>query len=263
MAINLVVPLVLAIILGILFAPLVDLMEKRRIPRAAGAGITMLLILVIAGGTIWLVESSVAGQVGTIQQQLNSARRRAADVVRLARLPAGFINEVTANIKAQLPKVGQSVANALLAGITGVATFLFGAFLAFYMLFFTLKDNEPISTWIGAHIGLPANWDTTSSRTRSSPCGSTSRARRCSPSHDRGHRARALGHRRAAGRRDQRGHLRAELHPVLRRDRLGGLRGPHRAGRRGVPSPSRRSIVVLWRRTSCSRSSRPGPSARR
>ena len=155
MAINLVVPLVLAVILGILFAPLVDVMEKRRIPRAAGATITMLLIVVIAGGTIWLVEASVAGQVGMIQQQLNSAFVELQKWFDSLTLPAGFINEVTTNIKAQLPKVGQSVANALLAGITGIATFLFGAFLAFYMLFFTLKDNEPISSWIGSHVGLP------------------------------------------------------------------------------------------------------------
>jgi predicted PurR-regulated permease PerM len=156
-AVTLVVPLVLAVILGILFAPLVDIMERRRIPRAAGAGVTMLLILAIAVGTVWLVESSVAGQLGTIQKQLNSAALELQTWFDSLALPAGFINEVTVNVKAQIPKLGQTAANALLAGISGIASFLFGTFLAFYMLFFTLKDNEPISTWIGSHVGLPAD----------------------------------------------------------------------------------------------------------
>ena len=154
-AVTLVVPLVLAVILGILFAPLVDIMERRRVPRAAGAGLTMLLILAIAVGTVWLVESSVASQMGTIQQQLNSAAGELQTWFDSLKLPASFINEVTANVKAQIPKLGQTAANALLAGLSGIAAFLFGTFLAFYMLFFTLKDNEPISLWIGGHVGLP------------------------------------------------------------------------------------------------------------
>ena len=155
-AMSLVVPLVLAVILGILFAPVVDRMERWKIPRAAGTGITMLLILAIAVGTIWLVESSVASQMSTINRQLYSALGELQVWFDGLKLPVGFINEVTANVKAQIPKLGQTAANALIAGVSGVFAFLFGTFLAFYMLFFTLKDNEPISAWIGAHVGLPA-----------------------------------------------------------------------------------------------------------
>jgi len=32
----------------------------------------------------------------------------------------------------------------------------FGAFIALYMLFFTLKDTEIISQWAGGHLGLPS-----------------------------------------------------------------------------------------------------------
>ena len=154
-AMSLVVPLVLAIILGILFAPLVDTMERWRIPRAAGAGVTMLFVLGIAVATIWVVESSVAEQWPTIQQQLNSAAVEVQVWFDGLNLPPGFIDEVVANVRSQIPKVGQTAANALVAGVSGVFAFLFGTFLAFYMLFFTLKDNEEIATWIGSHVGLP------------------------------------------------------------------------------------------------------------
>lgn len=155
LAAGIVVPLVLAIVLGILFAPLVDIMEKWRIPRAAGAGITMLLVLGIAVGTIWLVESSVASQIPTITKQLDAAWTSLQTWFVSLNLPSAFMADLTKNLKGQIPSVSQALANVAFSGITNTFAFLFEAFLAFYMLFFTLKDNEPISLWIGSHVGLP------------------------------------------------------------------------------------------------------------
>jgi len=155
-AMGLVVPLVLAVILGIIFAPLVDTMETRRVPRAVGAAFTMLLVLAIAVATVWVVESSVAAQWPTIQEQLNSAASNLQVWFDGLDLPAGFEADVTANVKSQIPKLGQTAANAVIAGVSGIFSFLFGTFLAFYMLFFTLKDIDEIATWIGSNIGLPS-----------------------------------------------------------------------------------------------------------
>ena len=155
-AASIVIPLVLAIVLGIVFVPLVDLMERRGLPRAAGAGITMVLILAIAVGTIWIVEYSVASQFPVIQKQLTAAATSIQAWAATLNLPASFTTSLTSSIKQEAPKLGQATANWLLSMITGVLGFIFTAFLAFYMLFFTLTDNDLIARWIGSHVGLPA-----------------------------------------------------------------------------------------------------------
>ena len=152
---SIVVPLVLAIVLGIVFVPLVDIMERRGLPRPAGAGITMVLILAIAVGTVWIVEYSVASQFSVIQKQLTSAAASIQAWAATLDLPASFTTSLTSSIKQEAPKVGQAAANWLLSALTGILTLIFTAFLAFYMLFFTLTDNDLIARWIGSHLGLP------------------------------------------------------------------------------------------------------------
>jgi predicted PurR-regulated permease PerM len=155
-AASIVIPLILAIVLGIVFVPLVDMMERRRIPRAAGAGITMVLILVIAVGTGWIVWHSVATQFPVIQKQLTAAAASIQVWLATFDLPASFTTSVTTSVKQEAPKVGQAAANWVLQTISSTLALIFTAFLAFYMLFFTLADNALISRWIGSHIGLPA-----------------------------------------------------------------------------------------------------------
>ena len=152
---SIIIPLILAVILGILFAPIVDILESRKVPRALGATLTMLLVLAIAGGTIWIVATSVIGQWPTIQKQFMSAYAGAAAWFDSLNIPNSTKAQVQDQVQQLAPKMGQWVATLFFSSVTNAAAFLFGTFLAFYMLFFTLKDNQLIRQSIGRSIGLP------------------------------------------------------------------------------------------------------------
>ena len=152
---SIVIPLILAVILGVVFAPLVDVMQRYKVPRALGATIAMLLVLAIAGGTIWIVVTSVIGQWSIISKQLTSAYNSLAVWFDTLDIPASAQKTVQSGVQQVLPKVGQWFANLVFSSLSSAAAFAFGTFLAFYMLFFTLKDSELITRSLGRSMGLP------------------------------------------------------------------------------------------------------------
>jgi putative heme transporter len=152
---SVVVPLLLAIILGIVFGPLVDWLAARRVPRAAAAGLVMLLVLGIVVGTLSIVVNSVFAQMGTIQSQVAAGYAAVNSWVHGLNVSDATKTSILSNLAALAPKIGSWVLNATMAGASSLASLAFGAFIALYMLFFTLKDTEMISHWAGEHLGLP------------------------------------------------------------------------------------------------------------
>jgi len=153
---SIVIPLILAVIMGVVFAPLVDIMERYKVPRALGATLAMLLVLAIAGGTIWIVVTSVLGQWSIITKQLTSAYASLATWFDSLDIPSSAQKTVQDGAQQVIPKVGQWFASLLVSSLSSAAAFAFGTFLAFYMLFFTLKDSELITRSVGRSMGLQA-----------------------------------------------------------------------------------------------------------
>ena len=73
---TIVVPVVTAAILASVLAPLVRWLKHHRIPRGAGAGIVLLLIVVAGAALALLVLSGISAQSSEIESQLQSAANK-------------------------------------------------------------------------------------------------------------------------------------------------------------------------------------------
>jgi putative heme transporter len=153
---DLVMPLAVAAVLGVLFAPIVDWMARRSIPRGAGAGLVLVLLLAVIVATIWLVVTGVIGQSATIGEQVTAGIDSVVAWATSLNLPAGFADQVVTKLGEALEGAGGSIASALSKGLSGTAAFLSGLFLGGFMLYFILKDWGTISDWLGKHLGVPA-----------------------------------------------------------------------------------------------------------
>ncbi len=151
---SIAIPLAFAVMLGIVFAPLVDGMQKAKIPRPAGAVIALLLVVGVIGGAIWITVSSIVTQWPVIQEQLASAWAQLGELAKQYNIPQDVITQIDAAVKKALPDLAQGIASKLTAGLSGTISFLFGAFLALYMLYLVLADYHKLSEWMGAHMGL-------------------------------------------------------------------------------------------------------------
>ena len=156
LASGLVTPLVLSVVIGMLFYPLVDAMEKRRIPRSAGAAIVILLLVVLAVGVVWITVAGILTQTSAITSGVEAGITALQDWVATLDIPADTVDSVTKSVTASAPKFASGVAGAFGSSLSGLAAFAFGMFLGIFMLFYILSDWHSMATWIGEHLGYPA-----------------------------------------------------------------------------------------------------------
>lgn len=152
---GLVVPLVVAIVVGVLFVPAVDRLA-RVVPRPAAAALVLLGLLVAAGLSVVLAVAGVVDQAPSIGRNLS----------------AGFDQIVTwlDDLDLQVAD-GDRMVDGLadvwtlavpgLAGIFGTvfsstAAFFAGMFVGVFMLYFVLADWEELRAWVASHLGVEA-----------------------------------------------------------------------------------------------------------
>jgi predicted PurR-regulated permease PerM len=149
---TIVMPVILAAVLGAVAGPLVGWLERHRVPRIGGA-ILVLLGLVAIGVLIFsLVTGGVSEQSGDISGKADQG----LDKVQ------GWLNDVGVNaqsakedVQKAAPEIRTTLLGGLAKGIESLGSLLF--FLAFATLstLFVLKDGPVMRAFINRHLGVP------------------------------------------------------------------------------------------------------------
>lgn len=154
---SLVIPLVVAVVLGMLFVPLVDVLARTRVPRSIATGIVMVGLLVIVGGSVAVAVAGVVDQASEIQAQLEAGLETV--IVWLADLgidlgsPEEVLESIGDLITGAIPGLGGYVATIL----SGLGAFIAGTLIALFILYFVLADWDNLALWTGTHLGVPAD----------------------------------------------------------------------------------------------------------
>lgn len=135
-----------ALLLAALLGPLARLLCRAKVPPAAAALLSLLVLLGALGGTGWLVIHRVTPQLDDLRRSLTAAiggirnwlvtgplslQPRQVDQVR---------SQIVQGIRSAVPD-GFTVASMALTALTGVA-------IALFVLFFLLKDGQRMWRWI-------------------------------------------------------------------------------------------------------------------
>jgi predicted PurR-regulated permease PerM len=152
--VGIMIPLIVAVVIGVATAPLVDLMQRHRIPRSAGASLTMLILMLVIAASILVVVRGLLSQGPEVWAQLTAGVQALGEW--LANLGVGEqqLAALQELIRNALPQIAQGLTTVLGSSLSGIVAFLFGTFLGIFMLFYILKDMPLLSRWIGTHIGL-------------------------------------------------------------------------------------------------------------
>jgi predicted PurR-regulated permease PerM len=149
---TIVMPVVLAGVLGAVAGPLVGKLERHRVPRIAGA-ILILLGLVAIGVVIFLL---VFGGISSNSSEISSKLNNSVDTIQ------GWLNDLgidkkdaTNDVKKDLPEIKTTLLSGVSKGISGLSSLVF--FLAFATLstLFVLKDGPVMHRFINRHMGVP------------------------------------------------------------------------------------------------------------
>jgi predicted PurR-regulated permease PerM len=150
---TIVMPVILATVLGAVAGPAVGRLERHGVPRIAGA-ILVLLGLVAIGVLIFcLVVGGISAQSGDISAHAN----KSLDKIQGWLSDAGVHNAQSAKdgVQEAAPEIRTTLLSGVAAGIDGLKSLLF--FLAFAILstLFVLKDGPVMHRFVNRHMDLP------------------------------------------------------------------------------------------------------------
>ena len=150
---TIVMPVILATVLGAVAGPAVGWLEQHRVPRIWGA-ILVLLGLVAIGVLIFcLVFGGISAQSGDISAKANQALVKIQGW--LGDVGVDNAQKATEDVQETAPEVRTTLLSGVAAGIEGLKSLLF--FLAFAVLstLFVLKDGPVMRAFINRHMGIP------------------------------------------------------------------------------------------------------------
>jgi putative heme transporter len=149
---GLVVPLVVATVLGALFAPVVDGLERHRIPRPVGGFVVIALLGGVAAFSLWLVLVGVADQA----RQISSALTAGVETLQ-GWLSARGVTTGGGSVAEQLGELAPALvggASAYLPGLlSGTVAFALGIAIGTFMVYYILTDWHTLTAWLAGRLG--------------------------------------------------------------------------------------------------------------
>lgn len=152
---TIVMPVILASVLGAVAAPIVGWLEGHRVPRVGGAAIVLLALVAIAVLVFCLVVGGISGHSGDISAKASHA----VDKID------GWLNDVgvdkSGNVKQNVanatPEVIKTLVGGLAKGVSGLTSLVFFLSMAALSTFFVLKDGPVMHRFVDTHLGLPVD----------------------------------------------------------------------------------------------------------
>jgi len=152
---TIVIPVITATLIASVTAPLVNGLRRRGVPRAAGAAL-MLLAIVLLGAVLGvLVLGGITSQASDISSQLSSATDKLANGLQDVGVSASSAQNAQQEAVASVNSLGKAFLDGIVKSVDQLASL--AAFLAFTVLslFFLLKDGPTLRAWVERHSGIP------------------------------------------------------------------------------------------------------------
>jgi putative heme transporter len=150
---TIVMPVILATVLGAVAGPAVGRLERHGVPRAGGAVLVLLGLVAIGVLIFCLVFGGISAQAGDISAKMD----KSLDKIQGWLSDLGIDNSQSAKEGAQeaAPKIRTTLLSGIAVGIEGLKSLLF--FLAFATMsaLFVLKDGPVMHRFINRHMGVP------------------------------------------------------------------------------------------------------------
>ncbi|MDY6793743.1 MAG: AI-2E family transporter [Actinomycetota bacterium] len=147
-------PLIVAVIVGILLEPLVLFLTRHHFPRWLAVLITMILIIAVVGIASVIVYG-ISTQAGAIEQQVEDGVNKINDWFESHELGNSVVKWIHKTIDEAWPSIQGGLMERLAETVPGIASFLVGVFMGFFILIFILGDDGTLRNWVAGHMGVP------------------------------------------------------------------------------------------------------------
>jgi predicted PurR-regulated permease PerM len=152
-------PVIVGAILATVAGPLVSRMKRHGIPRAAGAALVLLALLVLGAIIALMVFGGIYENSSEIKQSLSNAVDKIQGWANDA--GAGGTSSTASDVKSGASHTGESLLQGIFAGIQDITSLVFFLTFSIFSTFFLLKDGPSVRAFIDRNLGVPAAVATT------------------------------------------------------------------------------------------------------
>ena len=149
-----VVPLVIASVLGALFAPVVDRLQARGVPRSGGALLVLLAVTLVVIGSAWLFVAGIVQQASQIGTQLAAGLGEIDAWLEARGVDLGTGDSLADQVTAGAEQSAGGAAS-LVSGVLSSAVSLgIGAAMAAFLIYYVLADWHGLTRFVARHLTL-------------------------------------------------------------------------------------------------------------
>jgi putative heme transporter len=152
---TIVVPVVVAGVIAAVLSPIVRRLERRGIPRGAGAALVFVGLVVLGAGLVVMIVGGVTSQASALSPKLTQAADKIQGSLQDLGVSSGSAQQANSDASAGLSAGFHALITGVATGIEALASL--AVFLSFtaLSLFFFLKDGPVIRSWAERHLVVP------------------------------------------------------------------------------------------------------------
>ncbi len=156
---TILVPVIVGTIAAAVAGPLVDALQRRKVPRAAGAALVLLMLLALGVIVLLLVLGGIVEQGDEIKTYASQALDKVEGWANDA--GADDTSEAKKDVSSAVEGAGSTLLHGLASGIQGLTSLAFFVSFVLFSTFFLLKDFSSIRGFVDTHMGIPVPVATT------------------------------------------------------------------------------------------------------
>lgn len=145
---GILVPLVIAVVLGAVLEPVVSWMTRHRMPRTLAAIIVLTATLLAATGMTIALVYGFLQQFPEISKRLQLGWGQLMAWLRTLDIDPIWLEQLRAVIDSTAARLGQGAFGAVAGTVYATVMMFVGAFFAIYFLFFVLRDGSLFPGWL-------------------------------------------------------------------------------------------------------------------
>jgi putative heme transporter len=142
---DLLIPLIFAAILAAIFVPLVDRLERWRLPRWLGAPLVVVLAIGVVALILWSVVAGLLGREREVLARVTAGLDEGGSL-------GGVTQPDTEQAIRLLGDLVQLVVSGLLSGLSSVTVLIVGVVTGLFILLFLMKDWAPVTNAAASQI---------------------------------------------------------------------------------------------------------------
>ncbi|MBM7368482.1 AI-2E family transporter [Gordonia hydrophobica] len=154
---GILVPLVVAVIIGIVLEPLSEMLQRRGVPAVLATVACLAVLLVVAAGTVTIVVVGFIDQWPEILRQINAGWGVLVGWLNDHGSDTAWLEHVRTAVEQHAPEVGQGVLGAVTSTVYGAVALVMGVFFSVFFLFFVLRDGLRFPDWFASTTSIRAD----------------------------------------------------------------------------------------------------------